>query len=157
MKYYILKGFTDSSKDYTPLVEKFDNCEVVESNMDMILNPPEVEESSVLIGFSLGALIAFRISQKQKIKKLIACSMSPFLSEDISLIPSQYRKSWFTDTTELEKLNYKNSKADESFFLCGEKEPDWLKQRTLKMGGKVILGVGHKLSKKYINEILKLF
>lgn len=155
MKYYIFKGYTDSNKDYLPIIKQLKEVRVIDSDFDMLITPPEVEKDSIIIGFSLGALIAFRISQKQKVKKMILCSMSLFLGKDLDIIPIKTQKKYLPRPDLYKKMNYRNSKSEESIFLCGSKEPKILKDRVRDHGGKVISGVDHKLSKRYINEILK--
>jgi len=156
MKYYIFKGYTDSSKRYVPIIDRVKNCEVIDTTHDMIFNPPKVEKDAVLIGFSLGALVAFRISQKQKVKKLIACSITPLLDGDIDHIPQKIRDKHFPNSEKLRNMNYKNSKAQEAHFLCGAKEPNEMKKRSLALGAKLVPDTGHTLSKNYIKRILEL-
>ncbi len=116
----------------------------------------------VIFGFSIGALIAYCISTKLPIKKVILCSTSPALGKDVEHIIKTANQYFGKKTvTELRKTTYKKSLAKKSIFLCGEKESDYLVDRTKKLCKKnngelvIIKNNIHQLTPAYISEILK--
>ncbi|MBI2003616.1 MAG: alpha/beta hydrolase [Parcubacteria group bacterium] len=105
-------------------------------SIDDVLNLPKLPKDSVLVGFSIGAIIAYLIALKHPVKKLILCSPSPII------------------------VKYKKPKG-EIYVLSGNKEMTQMKRyaKTLarKLGGTFVkVNSSHKLTKTYIKTILKI-
>ena len=97
------------------------------------------EKYDIVIGFSLGAVLACEYALKHKVRKLILCSLTP--------------------GTE----SLKDIKADEVVFLVGEKERWCLKEikrisKTLKCKSKIIIvpKATHKITGNYKEKMLKI-
>ena len=102
----------------------------------MVLEIPKLPEDSVLIGFSVGAVIAYLISLKYPVKKLILCSPSPII------------------------VRYKKPKG-EIYVLSGIKETvqmqKYARMLAKKLNGTFIkVNARHKLTNIYIKAILKI-
>ncbi|OHB17781.1 MAG: hypothetical protein A2734_02895 [Parcubacteria group bacterium RIFCSPHIGHO2_01_FULL_40_30] len=105
-------------------------------SIDDVLNLPKLPEDSVLIGFSVGAVIAYLISLKYPVKKLILCSPSPII------------------------VRYKKPKG-EIYVLSGIKETvqmqKYARMLAKKLNGTFIkVNARHKLTNIYIKAILKI-
>jgi pimeloyl-ACP methyl ester carboxylesterase len=102
------------------------------------LEKMKLGKPDVLIGFSLGCMIAVMHAEKHRVKKLILCSMTP-------------------DET-LEKV-----KADHVIFIAGKKE-SWIINeinrvaKTLKSTYeiKIIPNADHKINLEYQKELLNI-
>lgn len=104
-------------------------------SVDDVFNLPKLPRNSVLIGFSIGAIIAYLISLKSPVKKLILCSPSPII------------------------MKYEKPKGD-IYVLSGNKEMAKMQKyaRTLakKLGGTFVkVNSHHKLTDVYIKAVLK--
>lgn len=114
----------------------------------------EPEQNSIIIGFSYGACIAYRIAKKYPIQKVIFCSLSPLSSMSYKQIYSQHLNYM---NTALSAKNAKDIKSVQISLetlivpyvtLAGELEKiktDFLVPKT-----------GHFMSKNYSNAIVKL-
>ena len=105
-------------------------------SIDDVLKLPKLPKDSVLIGFSVGAIIAYLISLRSPVKKLILCSPSPII------------------------VRYKKPKG-EIYVLSGNKEMAKMQKyaRTLakKLGGTLIkVNSRHKLTNTYIRDVLNV-
>jgi esterase/lipase len=97
---------------------------------------------SIIIGFSIGALIAFCISKRVPVEKAFFCSISPILGKDAREDKrdlSNYFGNDFYD--EISKMRYGKSIAKNILFLYGDKEGKKLIGRTKKLHK----GNGHTL------------
>lgn len=47
-------------------------------------NQIQASSEDVILGFSFGAMIALRVAEEQKCKKVVLCSLSPYFSEDLT-------------------------------------------------------------------------
>ena len=120
--------------------------------------------SKAILGFSTGALIAYKISAKIEFEKAFFCSLSPILNGDIPATTAPYVRYFGKEiVTELKKQNYGTSLAKRSFFFTGDKEGRKLVGRTKLLvrenSGELILvkNNNHELNVGYTNEIaLKL-
>ena len=65
------------------LREKYNipNIKSLNLSIDDVLKLPNISNDSTLIGFSIGAIIAYLISLKQPIKHLVICSPSPIITK----------------------------------------------------------------------------
>lgn len=105
-------------------------------SIDDVFSLPKLSRDSVLIGFSIGAIIAYLISLKSSVKKLILCSPSPII------------------------VKYRKPKG-EVYVLSGDKETVQMKKYAQvlvkKLGGTFVkVNAHHKLTDIYIKAILKI-
>ncbi|MDP2647741.1 MAG: alpha/beta hydrolase [Candidatus Yanofskybacteria bacterium] len=112
------------------------NIKYLRLSIDDVLNLPKLPKDSVLIGFSIGAVIAYLIALKYPVKKLILCSPSPII------------------------VKYKRPKA-QIYILSGNKETPQMQKYaaglTRKLKGTLVkVSSGHKLSRAYIKAIVNV-
>ena len=116
---------------------------------EVYFNVPEIDwntwkvkvpkETKVLVGFSMGAILACELSTQKKFQKLVLCSMMPGVE------------------------TLKNIKADEVIFLVGEKEK-WTHKETKRVSKTlscvksiiVIPGADHRLAGNYRRKLLEI-
>jgi predicted esterase len=103
-------------------------------SIDDVLNLPKIPKDSILIGFSIGATIAYLISLKQPVKRLILCSPSPLI------------------------VKYKMPKCKEIYLIEGNKEHGrmikYSKYLSKKIKAKYVeVNAPHKLNKAYLDAI----
>ncbi|MEK7203839.1 MAG: hypothetical protein AAB627_02040 [Patescibacteria group bacterium] len=127
---YIIPGLGHKKYNF-PKYIKYLNLSI-----DDVFNLPKLPKDSVLIGFSIGAVIAYLISLRSPVKKLILCSPSPII------------------------VKYKKPKG-EIYVLSGKKEMAKMQKyaRILaqKLGGVLVrVNSRHKLTDVYIGAILKI-
>jgi hypothetical protein len=127
MKNYIFTGYK-SKQDYLPIIQKLGRVEVICSDFEMIKKLPKISPHSFVFGFSLGAFIAYKISQKIPIKKMVLVSVSPL---------GQLGKT----------------KAKECYIFCGNKEGNAMRRLNKKLGGVEVVGQ-HALKGKILKEVL---
>ena len=105
-------------------------------SIDDVLHLPKLPKDSVLIGFSIGAVIAYLLALKHPVKKLILCSPSPII------------------------VKYKKPKA-EIYILSGDKEMPQMQKYALglakKMKGTLVrVSSRHKLTAAYSKAIVNI-
>ena len=125
---YIIPGLGKKKYDFPKHVK------YLYLSIDDVFNLPKLPKDSVLIGFSVGAVIAYLVSLKSPVKKLILCSPSPII------------------------VKYKKPKG-EIYVLSGDKEMPQMKKYAQKLakklGGSFIkTDSHHKLTNVYIKTIL---
>ena len=115
-----------------------------------------------ILGFSVGALIAFQLSSKIKFKKSILCSVSALFENDINLYPKSEVDKIFTkaEVDNMKKLKYE--KPLSSFVLLhGTLETKELIKRSQKIhqkfGGTLIsiANYDHSLNKEYLKQTIR--
>ncbi|NCU28603.1 MAG: hypothetical protein EOM85_02960 [Candidatus Moranbacteria bacterium] len=117
---------------------------------------------SIILGFSMGALFAYILASEIKFEKVIVCSISPILENDLDFYAPEDVHKLFTDREikEFKRWKYKKIKCP-AIFMCGDKEGEEETFRTKELhkknGGKIVIikGQTHKLNKKYLREIKK--
>ena len=127
---YIIPGLGDKKYNFPKYVK------YLRLSIDDVLSLPKLPKDSVLIGFSVGAVIAYLLSLKSPVKKLILCSPSPII------------------------MKYKKPKG-EIYVLSGDKETvqmqKYAKTSAKKLGGTFVkVNSRHKLTDGYIRAILKI-
>lgn len=127
---YIIPGLGDKKYNLPKYIK------YLRLSIDDVLNLPKLPKDSVLIGFSVGAVIAYLVSLRQPVKKLILCSPSPII------------------------VKYKKPKG-EIYVLSGNKETVQMQEyaHTLaqRLRGTLIkVDSRHKLIDAYIKAILKI-
>lgn len=116
----------------------------------------------MIVGFSIGALVAYVLASKIKFKKGLICSMTAILGQDTKNF-TKIEKEFFTkdQLKELPKLEYKKPVTPITYFVASG-DPKEMKQRPMKlheMYGGAFISIGkwpHKFSGKYL-EILNNF
>jgi hypothetical protein len=123
----------------------------------------QIKKSSsndILIGFSIGAVFVYIISQKKKFKKVLICSILPILEKDIKQFPGKEILKIFSQNEIEEYSSFKYKKLiNNTTFLCGDKELEttikkakWLYKN---FGGKILIVKDgkHNLDSIYIEKI----
>jgi hypothetical protein len=108
-----------------------------------------VEKASVVFGFSLGALLARLVAQKNECELLIFASMTPLRhfkgGEQEKMLVDVVGNNFVNDV----KKNLKNKiKAKRNILIYGDKEGE--------KGDFIIKNTDHEISKNYIKKILEL-
>lgn len=134
-KIQFLPGMGEKPKDYKQFSKHLKTLDV-DWNTGKIT--PSIKKCDILVGFSMGAILACEYALKRKVKALILCSM----------------------TTGVESL--KKVKADKIIFLIGEKEK-WVIKDTLRVSKSIknkqiniIKGGGHKITGKYQKKLIEI-
>ncbi len=132
----IIIGLGQKATEYRSLSKYLDIVQVDWNNGS--LAKMKLGNPDILVGFSLGCVVATMHAEKHKVKNLILCSPTP-------------------DET-LERV-----KTDYATFIVGEKET-WLRKetrrvaKTLKCPAKIIIvpGSDHKIDSKYQKALLEV-
>jgi pimeloyl-ACP methyl ester carboxylesterase len=183
-KIYIIPGFGENKKDkpYLELIKFFEskNFEVIfyepkwsRNTIEKWLNDFEevlkndTADNSMVFGFSFGALIAVLSTKTHKFSKLILCSLSPYFSDNIKLLPALAEKYLGKRRMiAFEKQDFPKDIKIPVIFLVGSKEKelfpnDSKKYYDLWQGSKKFILVSdaeHDISNQnYISAIKSLF
>lgn len=154
---YIIPGWEDTGKEkgYQKLgkIAEEKGYEVIYKKIDwtkplssQIFNIPK---ESILFGFSLGAILAWLIAQKQQAKHLILASMTPhysFTDSEIKQALIDLAGEKFIDDI-ITNLNMKHL-ADQQTIMYGNKESE--------QADIIVSDTDHELTDNYINEVAKL-
>lgn len=155
-KIYIIPGWGETCKrrQYQNLSKelKKDGFEVIFKNInwDEELSKQifEVENDSILFGFSMGAILARLIAQDYKNKLVILASMTPLRhfqgGEQEKLLVDAIGEKTVNDI----KRHLKPEIKSESILMYGDKENE--------KADILVKNTDHEISKNYIEEILKL-
>ena len=139
-----------------------------EKSIDKILGKIEKQikkpySNDTIIGFSIGALQAYLLARKIKFNKLILCSISPILGQDlllwkkkdlIDISPIQYK--------EMKKLPYPPLATKKIMLFYGGKEHPIVKNRVKKLGERKgyrvieIKNAAHDFNDIYIKAVEKV-
>lgn len=135
-KIQFIPGLGEKPKEYERLSKYLETLDV-DWNTGKIT--PQIKRCDILIGFSMGAILACEYALKHKVKKLILCSLTPMVE------------------------SLKEVKVDEVIFMVGSKEKFCLKNirrvsKTLKCKISVIIipRADHKIVGEYKNRLLKI-
>ena len=133
--------------------------ELVEEGINTINNASDC----AVLGFSIGALIAYFISKKIELNKCIICSLTPAIGVDIAHNTKLYKKYLGRkQVNEYKQMTYGKSKARELIFICGSEEGDNLVNRTKKLRRinngilYIIENNDHMLNEAYVDVIAKV-
>jgi esterase/lipase len=133
-KVIFIPGLSEHAKNY-PFLSKYTNIYDIDWN---VADLPK-GKYDIVIGFSLGAVLACEYSLKHKVKKLILCSLTP--------------------CTE----SLKDVQAEDVTFLVGEKEKWCLKEikrvaKTLNCKKEIIVvpRADHKITGNYRKKLLEV-
>lgn len=160
INFYIIPGYGEKKKNYDWLISKVSKKYEVKfldlklkNNSLKELAKTKIEPNSIVFGFSVGALIAYKF--KTPVTKGIYCSMSDILGSDATKT-FKHIVSFFGKETaeELRKMRYGKSKAQKVFLFCGDKEKS---ERLDKLGKFIIIkNTGHEFTKNYKEAVLKI-
>lgn len=156
-KIYIIPGWEDlcSQDSYQALgkVAKEKGYEVLYKDVDWkkpLSNQIfEVSENAVIFGFSLGAILAWMVAQKNKCNHLILASMTPhysFEKQEIKEALIEITGKEFVD--DVIKNLKKEHLAQKQTIMYGDKEDE--------SANIIILNTDHEITNAYIKEIGKI-
>jgi hypothetical protein len=178
-KFYIVPGWGEkiTSINYQKLVNFLkDKYHVVPikyaSNKTALLSENIIQaenqiaglsSNDIILGFSHGALITYKLATKIKFKKAYICSISPILEKDLSSYPPKDVLENFNNVqvNELNKLKYGKSISPAHLFY-GSKESMEVIKRTKTLSRKfkypvtIVDNCKHILSANYIGAIKKI-
>ena len=133
--------------------------ELVEEGINTINNASDC----VILGFSIGALMAYFISKKIELNKCIICSLTPAIGVDIAHNTKLYKKYLGNkQVDEYKQMKYGKSKARKLIFICGSEEGDTLVNRTKQLCNSnngalfIVDNNDHMLNKAYVDVIMNM-
>jgi len=158
--FYIIPGYGEKKKDYSWLISeaskkydvKFLDLQLKNNSLQE-LSRTKIEPNSIVFGFSVGALIAYKL--KTPVTKGIYCSMSDILGSDAKK-EFKHLVDFFGEKTakELQRMKYSKPKVRKSFFFYGDKE---MSEDLNKIGKiQVVKNTGHKFNKNYRKAVLEV-
>jgi len=131
--------------------------DLVEKGINIMKN----DSDCTIVGFSMGALIAYFISKRIKVKKCIICSVTPAIGIDIAHDTELYKRYLGgRQVDEYKQMKYGKSKARELIFICGSEEGDVLVNRTKQLCNSnkgalfIVDNNDHMLNKSYVDVIV---
>lgn len=161
----IIPGYKGYKKHYKYLIEKLSkkarvNFVTIDWSKPLSVLEKIPIKTDILIGHSLGALIAYRISTHKKIGKLIICSLSPLLEGDLTrrmqnIVKKNIGDVWLND---LKKSKYGKSRSKYIIALYGDKEIETIKKCSKKLIKRNICihNCNHNILKRYTKAIVDL-
>lgn len=160
INFYIIPGYGQKKKDYQWLISEASKKYAVKfldlqlkNNSLRELSKTKIEPNSIVFGFSVGALIAYKL--KTPVAKGIYCSMSDILGGDAKKAFKHLVDFFGKETAEeLQKMRYGKPKAKKVFLFYGDKEASESLNKIGKI--KIIKNTGHKFTKNYKEAILKV-
>lgn len=124
----------------------------------------------VVLGFSFWAMIALKVAENKKFQRVFLCSLSPYFSEDLPLLPKYYMlhlwvRRWHDFSKNYSENTIKNILKNEYSIIYGWDESERLQNRNKKMIEKlnikevsVVPWVWHDIANSdYRENILKYF
>lgn len=159
----IIPGYKGNKRHYKYLIKELGkkakvNFLTIDWSKTLSLLEKTPIKTDILIGHSLGALIAYRISTHKKTSKIILCSLSPLLEEDLTknmqnIVKKNIGNMWLND---LKKSRYGKSKTNDIVALYGDREPNKIKKRSQKLvnNNVCIPNCGHNILKRYTKAII---
>lgn len=159
MKLYIFPGLGETKENYEWLMKEVSDRYLIEfidldfknKTFSDLINK-KLDYESVVFGFSIGALIAYK--NKSKVKKGIYCSISNIMGDDVigkeKYIEDIFNKKWLN---ELKNESYGEPLADEYIIFCGENELDDTTKNMKNL--EIIKDTGHILNGSYKESILE--
>lgn len=159
MKFYIFPGLGENEQNYKWLIKEAEKKYSViffsldfNKNSFMQLTNIVLDPDSVVFGFSIGALIAFK--NISLVERGIYCSISNLLGKD-TIGKENAISDIFNDKIlkEFQNEEYGEPKARSYVVYCGEKEVDDTTKTFKNL--EIIRNTGHILNAEYKNKILK--
>lgn len=137
-KIQFIPGLGEKSKDYKELSKHF---EVLNPDWNKWETKPKINKPDILITFSLGGWMAIDYTEKNKVKNVVFCSLTPGL----------------------ESFSKFNVKVDNVIFIVGEKEEWVIKEikrvrKTLKCPSKLVIvpGADHEIKGGYEKKLIEI-
>jgi len=158
MKFYIFPGLGETKKDYLWLIEAAEKkYSVVFIDLDFNKNSfselkkIKLEPDSIVFGFSIGALVAYK--NISPVSKGIYCSISNILGED-TLGKEKDIKDIFNEKMldEFKNENYGKPNTKDYIIFCGENELDKTTRKFENL--EIIKNTEHILNTKYRRRII---
>ncbi len=117
----------------------------------------------IILGFSIGALVAWQLAGEYKFKKMIACSISSILEGDLDLYPQEEVNKIFTpeQIKDLSQTKYAKPLCPTLLLYGSEETKEVIKQSeklSKKFNGTLlkINGAKHDLSGDYLKEVKRI-
>ncbi len=154
---YIIPGWEETCKrkPYQLLAEIAEKkgYEVVHKNVDWNKELSSqifpVSKDAIIIGFSLGAVLAWLIAQNYECKHIILASMTPYYYwKDKKMIKELINITGLKFVNDIIKNINPIHLANKQTIMYGDKENE--------SGDIIVPNTGHRLSKDYFNEINKI-
>lgn len=106
--------------------------------IDQVESQIKASKNTEILGFSFGAMIALKLSEKIKFHRVFLCSLSPYFSEDLHLFPKYYKlrlwlRRWNDFRDNYHESDIKNKQWNTLLVVYGSDEPERLKNRVKKM------------------------
>ncbi len=132
--------------------------EIVESIETQISKP---SERDVVLGFSIGATLAYLLATRLRFRKVILCSLSAVLGADLATYTRSDLERVFTKSQilEMRRLKYGKLNCKSASVLYGELEPRVLRRRSQVIGRRSghtcteVAGAEHELESDYLVAI----
>jgi len=159
----IIPGYKGNKKHYKYLIKELSKkakVKFIKIDWNKPLSALEkiIIKTDIIIGHSLGALIVYKISTHRKINKVIICSLSPLLEEDLTkhmqnIVRKNIGDVWLND---LKKIKYGKTKSKNIIALYGDKESEKIKKRSQELINRnvCIPNCGHSILKRYTKAIV---
>lgn len=156
---YIIPGYEEHESDYLWLIDEIHHKYEI-AFLDVLKNSTSfkkvfdtpVHPESVVFGFSIGALIAYKLTTP--VKKGIYCSPSNILGKDAQKM-KRHIVALFGKTVanELTHMEYGIPATKEFVVLCGEHELDTTTSTLPNL--KVVPDTGHEFTPAYKSAVLR--
>lgn len=123
-------------------------------------------EDSLILGFSFWAMISLKIAEKYTFQKVILCSLSPYFSEDLALLPLRYKlnlwiRRWIDFGRNYSENNIQNAQWNQYTMIYGWVETQRLQARCWKMIEKlnidkiwIVDEVGHDIADETYQKMI---
>lgn len=135
---------------------------VVTADIDARISKPCSNDA--ILGFSIGALLAYQLSTYNVFAHTLLCSIAPCLGDDLRQCKKEDTKDLSeTQYQEMSEMNYAPLRSKRVSVFFGEKEAEIVKKRSRAIAAEnhaellEIKGVGHDLNKEYLKVIKNLF
>lgn len=158
-KLYIYKGLEHKDNEYKWLTKAVENLYDIEFKRYNLLRDSfedlikeDLEENSVVFGFSIGALIAYKL--KTQISLGLYCSPTPILDGSNSQKKDIIEKSiGIENSNYIQSLKYSSPNAKKFYIFYGDQE-QW--HDIEKFHPQYIKDSGHELTENYKNKIVEI-
>ena len=135
--------------------------EIIRGIESQILQPAQ---NDIILGFSIGALMAYIIAEHIKFKYVILCSLSAVIGNELKGYDRVDVERIFSASQlrEMAKMKYGSLKPNRAILLYGENESKILKNLSNKVGrrkGNSVIEIKageHELNQKYLKALKKV-
>lgn len=160
MKFYIIPGFGEKKADYSWLIDfaskhydvEFLDWQINQDSFSNFINQP-LEPSSVILGFSMGGLIAYK--QQTEMDLGIYCSPTTVLEGERNEHYQHMVDNYGPKNAELlQSMKYGEPRSKNYHILFGELERDVYSERFSE--AVYISNTGHEFTQEYKETIYKI-